>query len=610
VTGVENLEGSNFNDVLSGDAGNNVLSGLVGNDSINGAAGNDTLYGGDGNDTLRGGVGDDLLSGGAGNDIFWMEAGGADVVDAGEGTDQIDYLPSSSAVRVDLGDSANNAGGAAGDTLVNVEILVGSNFNDTIIGANSDDILTGRYGDDLISGAAGNDSMMGAQGNDTLDGGTGDDFLAFYDGIETMIGGEGVDTASYARSSGAVQFDLANQSNNGGEAAGDSVTGVENLEGSNFNDVLFGDSGNNVLSGLVGNDTIAGGGGDDILSGASGANTYVFGTGWGVDTITDFNVADDVLDFSATGLASSDLIFTEIGSSTEISDGNGNSVLLENVSLYDMPQEAFHFYVSTPVVGTSGADTLSGTFYTEEIKGGEGNDSLVAGGWHDTLEGGAGRDILDGGAGSQVTFRFSENWGLDTILDFVRGIDTLDLTATGLQFEDLTITRVTSVITIVSDANGNEIRLFGYAEYPFDATDFTFAEGAAVVGSASDEVLAGTHAPEQINGLGGADTIVGSSGTDTINGGAGDDELTGGHGDDIFVFEAGWGSDTVTDFDDHIEFFSRHDDWLDLSSTGLSYLDLTISQSGANTLIDDGAGNQIILVGIDASSINEADFIF
>jgi Ca2+-binding RTX toxin-like protein len=92
----ENLTGSNFNDMLSGNAGANTLNGLGGNDSLNGAAGIDTLSGGAGNDRLIGGAGNDNLDGGAGTDSFVFDkAFGKDIVTGfvatGAAHDTIDF---------------------------------------------------------------------------------------------------------------------------------------------------------------------------------------------------------------------------------------------------------------------------------------------------------------------------------------------------------------------------------------------------------------------------------------------------------------------------------------------------------------------------------------
>ncbi|MCP1620900.1 putative secreted protein (type I secretion substrate) [Pseudomonas sp. SLBN-26] len=144
--------------ILDGNSSDNLLvDGLSGGHTLNGNGGNDVLLGNDGDDTLNGGAGNDLLVGGSGNDYL----------DGGSGTDTAGYQDATAGVNVNLGITGQqNTGGAGLDTLVNMENLTGSNFNDT---------LTGNSGANVLSGLAGNDTLIGAGGNDTLTGGDGAD---------------------------------------------------------------------------------------------------------------------------------------------------------------------------------------------------------------------------------------------------------------------------------------------------------------------------------------------------------------------------------------------------------------------------------------------------
>ncbi|MGX5725068.1 retention module-containing protein [Metapseudomonas otitidis] len=144
--------------ILDGNNSDNLLvDGLPGGHTLNGNGGNDVLLGNDGDDTLNGGAGNDLLVGGSGNDYL----------DGGSGTDTAGYQDATAGVNVSLGITGQqNTGGAGLDTLVNIENLTGSNFNDT---------LTGNSGANVLSGLAGNDTLIGAGGNDTLTGGDGAD---------------------------------------------------------------------------------------------------------------------------------------------------------------------------------------------------------------------------------------------------------------------------------------------------------------------------------------------------------------------------------------------------------------------------------------------------
>ena len=108
--------------------------------------------------------------------------------------------------------------------------------------------------------------LTGGAGNDTLAGG---------------LNGAGGDTASYATATAGVTVSLLLQggTQNTVGAGVDTLTGIENLIGSAFNDTLTGDAGNNVLTGGAGNDTLIGGIGNDTLDGGAGtADTASYAT--------------------------------------------------------------------------------------------------------------------------------------------------------------------------------------------------------------------------------------------------------------------------------------------------------------------------------------------
>jgi Ca2+-binding RTX toxin-like protein len=135
-------------------------SNLYANTLIGNAVGN-SLFGGDSNDTLNGGAGNDALVGGAGNDVL----------DGGIGTDMAYYYTASSGVTVNLNlTTAQNTVGAGTDTLLNIENVSGSAY---------DDVLLGNTANNTLLGGAGNDLLAGGLGNDTLTGGTGQDTFAF-----------------------------------------------------------------------------------------------------------------------------------------------------------------------------------------------------------------------------------------------------------------------------------------------------------------------------------------------------------------------------------------------------------------------------------------------
>ncbi|CUS33701.1 Hemolysin-type calcium-binding region (fragment) [Candidatus Nitrospira nitrosa] len=258
-----NGTGNALDNELTGNSANNVLSGLDGDDFLIGMDGNDQLVGGNGNDDLTGGLGTDLLNGGGGIDTAMYS--GLEILTAG-------FPGATAGVTVNLNlAGAQNTGGAGIDTLVSIENITGSKFNDTLIGNGADNVLFGQFGNDSLLGNAGNDTLLGGEGNDQLIGGSGNDLL---------VGGIGIDTADYGTATAGVTVYLPiPEAQNTGGAGIDTLVGIENLIGSNFNDSLTGDFGNNVLSGLAGNDTLSGNDGDDVLTGGAGNDTLLGGNG-------------------------------------------------------------------------------------------------------------------------------------------------------------------------------------------------------------------------------------------------------------------------------------------------------------------------------------------
>jgi Ca2+-binding RTX toxin-like protein len=124
---------------------------------------------------LRGGNGNDLIFGGGGKDTLVGGAGG-DSIYGGTGFDTADYATSAAAVQIDLGAGTFTGGEAQGDSLAEIEGLVGSAFGDT------------------LTGHAGANTLQGGAGADTLNGGDGDDRLLGGNGVDTVRGGSGLDT--------------------------------------------------------------------------------------------------------------------------------------------------------------------------------------------------------------------------------------------------------------------------------------------------------------------------------------------------------------------------------------------------------------------------------
>ncbi len=226
--------------------------------NLTGNSADNTLTGNSAANTLNGGIGNDTLIG-------------------GEGTDTASYAGATAGVTVSLAIVIQqNTVGAGMDTLITIENLTGSSFNDN---------LTGNDAANTINGGAGNDVINGGKGHDTLDGGAGND---------SLIGGDGTDTASYVSATAGVTVSLAKITQQDTVGAGiDTLTAIASLTGSGFNDTLSGDSKFNTLDGGAGNDTLDGGAGIDNLFGGDGNDT-LFG-GAGNDTLDGGSGSDTLL---------------------------------------------------------------------------------------------------------------------------------------------------------------------------------------------------------------------------------------------------------------------------------------------------------------------------
>ena len=381
---IENITGGGGGDFIVGDAEANVIRGMGSSDDIRGMAGNDSLFGGDGNDNLNGGLGADALQGGDGFDtvfyststsgvtinlitglgfggdakgdtLFGIEgvvgsffddiitgdngvndllgstgndnihgAGGddnifgnegADQLDGGDGIDQASYTFSSAGVNIDFLTGIGSGGDAGGDTLSGFENILGSHFTDTLLGDGGANEFIGGSGDDTLIGRGGADSLDGSDGKDIVDGGTGNDSI------------------HYDHSSSGVQVDFVKNTAAGGDAAGDTISNIENIFGSEFADSLWTNGLNNHIFGHGGSDTLNGRGGDDYFDGGLGQDIMTGGTGKDGfsfftlvesgttsltrDLITDFELGIDKIFLAAIDANSGvfdDQAFTFVGS--------------------------------------------------------------------------------------------------------------------------------------------------------------------------------------------------------------------------------------------------------------------------------------------------------
>lgn len=492
---VENVLGTEFDDSIRGDALDNDLLGYGGSDWLYGRDGNDILRGRTGDDTLFGNNGNDRLEGDEGNDRLTGGAGG-DRLDGGAGFDFAVYADSPTYVQIWMENWQSLNGDAAGDTFVSIEGLVGSAFNDLLAGWTANDILYGGGGADQVYGGAGNDTLLGEAGNDLLDGGANDDLLNPGTGIDSINGGTGFDIVTYADSlSGGVLVDLTNAALNTGEAAGDTITAIEGVIGTAFNDSLRGDTLANTLFGGGGNDLLAGRDGNDILAGGAGADINDGGIGFDYASYSD-SAAGMIVDLALvaqnTGDAAGDSYIQIEGL---IGSGYNDSLRGDAQANWIYGGGGIDY-----IYGRDGDDVLLGEADNDTIQGNAGNDQLFGGEGDDRLYGGIGADVLNGGNG----------------MDLAR-------------YDDATA-RVTADLATPGANTG-------------DAGGDIFVSIEGFVGTSFNDDLRGNSAGNFIFGGGGIDFIYGRDGNDTLLGEAGNDTILGELGEDILY--GGLGADVL-----------------------------------------------------------------
>ncbi len=276
IVGFENIGGSDFADLFTGLTNQtSTILGLGGNDSIIGGNVADSLYGMDGDDTVDGGAGNDNIEGNNGNDSLLGGAGsdslrpdgdaspniiGNDFIDGGLGVDMLSYYGDTFAgVTVNLSLlTAQNTGGGGTETILNVENVSGTTFNDTLTGNSVANFLWGGGGGaDILSGLGGDDILQGDSNGSKLFGGNGNDGL--YGGSDTLADGG---------------------------AGNDTIVATGTLNGGAGNDKITGGAGSFVGSTFVPKGS--------TITGGTGADTFIFDSAnssadVGISKITDFS---------------------------------------------------------------------------------------------------------------------------------------------------------------------------------------------------------------------------------------------------------------------------------------------------------------------------------
>ena len=612
---IENAVGGSGDDDMRGDDGDNLLQGEDGNDRLVGRQGRDVLEGGRGRDHLLGGVSIDELYGGDGRDV--LDGGlGSDFINGGSGRDTVDYSAEQGRVIVDLRENSGRGYQNYLDDIRNVENIRGSAHDDTlrgdglantVWGGDGEDEILGRGGADLQFGNLGADrlyggdgadrqfggddadTVFGGRGPDLMRGGAGDDTLIGGLGDDDLRGGTGSDWVDYSGTAGPWGVDLAAGTATRGDQT-DTLTGIENIRGSQGDDTLLGDAEANRIEGRGGNDVIGGRSGDDSLTGGFG-NDRISG-GLGDDLISggagfdrmDGGRGRDTVDFSHASSGWTLDLREELA--TRANWGSERIANFEN---------AIGGQGADLIRGSDGDNTLWGEDGNDHIIGYQGNDRLFGGLGDDTLVGHDGDDIIQGGGGIDI---MAGGLGIDTVDYRDQNFGwTIDLGASEARFGRTTV----EVIRAFENAygGGGDDRIFGT-----DGVNLLAGLGGTdrLYGGEDDDRLRGGGDGDWLYGGDGEDVISGDAGRDWLFGDAGDDDLYGGSGNDRLI--GGAGSDDLVGG-------TGADLFLFLDATDSQGLDADYIRAGGNGAPAFEFGQDIIsLAGIDANTTVAGDQAF
>jgi Tol biopolymer transport system component len=591
LTGTAGLAGTGnaLNNTLTGNDGDNLLDGGSGADTMAGGWGDDTYVvdsAGDvvneavssGNDTVQStvsfslaalinvenvtllGLSDLAATGNAGDNILAGNAGD-NVLDGGEGSDTVSYCNAGAAVEVSLVAGEFQRTGFGDDTLVSIENLTGSRYDDTLIGNDENNVLDGGQGFDLLIGLGGDDSYVVDSAGDRV-------IEAADDGIDAVFS--------------AVSLILADN------VEQLTLTGSANLVGygNALNNLLIGNAGRNLLDGGAGNDTMLGGDGNDYYyvrdSGDSVSETNATASTGGTDLVYSYlssytlgaNVENGRIVASVAANLSGNSLdnYLYAGAGNNVINGGAGS---DTVSYYYGVSGTTGVIVSlattaAQATGGSGTDTLAaiehlrGSNNADKLTGNSGGNRLEGYAGNDTLDGGTGNDTMLGGDGNDYyyvrdsgdivseTNPTASTGGTDTVLSYLSSY-TL-----GANVENGRI-----VSSAAAKLSGNSLNNFLYAgagdnvingsagsdtvSYYYGVSGSTgvtvslaTTAAQATGGSGTDtltaiEHLRGSNNADKLTGNSGANRLEGYAGNDTLDGGTGNDTLDGGTGNDTML---------------------------------------------------------------------------
>lgn len=593
---VDGLVGTRFDDTLVGadaatvttNGADNMLVGGAGSDILEGLGGDDQIFGDSvlvTNDlsavldpTSVGytmisnwrGTGEDRpdfgVSGGLGHVLGDTGTGGIDTaVFTGEVSDYT--ITKLDATTVRLVDTRGIDSSVVGDLVKDVEQFRFSNGSGGSVTVSFAQLTNARPTDIVWSGVTPGDTELPAAGDvlgrlGAFDPDAGDTHtFALLPGSSSGfdIAADGTVTRTGSALASNTTYTLLVRATDAAGATFDETLTIRTNGTGNSNLTKFATAGDDIQYGYLGNDTLTGRAGADTLFGQAGNDRIIASVGDGDDTY-DGGAGADTYDLSATSAAAA--VDLAAGTASSAETGNDRLAGIENVR------------------GSQGNNTISGDAGSNAIDGLGGDD---------VVDGGAGADTITLGGGADAFIAVNDN-AADTVRGGA-GVDTADYSVfnTGLS---VTLNAAGSATVDGSGTTGNSDTLWSVERF--------------LSGSGDDRIV----------GDGAVNTIVGGAGTDFIDGRGNDDRVEGGAGTDIvsvrlgndtIVIGPGSGSDFVLSFDSNA---AGGQDKIDVSGTGLdAYADLTITDTAFGAVIEAG-DSEVTLVGVDAATITESDFVF
>lgn len=327
-------------------------------------------------------------------------------------------------------------------------------------------------------------------------------------------------------------------------------------------------TGNDTIIGFSREDVLDGGAGDDYLSGLDEADTYIFGRGYGHDTIFEGLPASSLTEGSNIDrLIMKDILPGDV----IVSRGAGiDDIKLtisdtgDSVTIIDQAKEwvsGSNFYEIEEIVFSNGAiwttDDMQEQYLLDAAT--SGSDTIIGFMRDDVINGATGNDRLEGRGGSD-TYVFDANFGQDVIYDYPEyvtwnGPDTVEFRGTWTP-SDFTFSKVgyNLVIQSISTSDKLTIEQFFSSVNLYRIENFKFSNGviltdndiyttimggALITGTESADTLTGNSGHNRLEGLGGNDTLKGLDGNDILIGGDGNDTLEGGNDNDTYIADSG-----------------------------------------------------------------------